>query len=424
MAFQTPATLVVQTNLTFTAVRWGQLPFIQFTNGPTGSAGHEVVTVTGNTISVAIESGVSTMLQVATAIANHRATSGFNASDLVTTSITTGHNNDTLLTLKNDPLAGGHVATFASLVLGPLTFTAVSSGIGGNAITLQLTSGGTVGSEVVTVVGNAISVQIADGESSFGNVRDAVAASGPATALVTVTSTGPGLYANPFFTPPTLLATGLDNTNGVEVFVASLSSPTNLTGGSAATASTVVVQGITITSSSLDASKNGATFSATPGATAGAEVVTMSGNNISVQIQEGVSTVTQVVTALQAAPSFTALYTASGSGATAVRTVDPSLGGQSGLTFPGTYGFYTDQSITTLTTSYQYLAFGNVMGEIIFANDDASGTNKLSFSWDGTNVHGIVTPNTNVSLDRCNKSGVYVKFVNGSPAFRIITTAQ
>jgi hypothetical protein len=423
MAFQTPATLVVQSFMTFTALRWGQLPFIQFTNGPTGSAGSEVVTVTGNTISVAIESGVSTMLQISNAIAAHRATTGFNASDLVSVAITTGHNSDPVKTLKNVPLAGGNVAQFAKLTVGPLLLTAIASGTAGNSIRLRFTAGAVVGSEIVTVSGNDISVQIADGESSFGNIRDALVASGPAVALITPSSAfGTGLYSLPEFTSA-LLSPG-DNDNTTEAFVASLPSYINLTGGAAAVASTVVVQGITITSSSLDTSKNGATFSATPGATAGAEVVTMTGNNISVQIAEGVSTVTQVVTALQAAPAFTALYTASGSGATAVRTVDPSLGGQSGLSYPGTYGFYTDQTLTTLTTTYQYLSFGNVMLDITINNDDATGTNKLSWSWDGTNVHGMLGPTQALSYDIADKSGIYVKFVNGSPAFRITASAR
>jgi hypothetical protein len=87
-------------------------------------------------------------------------------------------------------------------------------------------------------------------------------------------------------------------------------------------------------------------------------------------------------------------------------------------------GFYTDGTMTTLTTTYQYLPFGNVMGEITLVNDDPSGANKLSFSWDGTNVHGILAPTQSVSFDKCNKSGVYVKYITAAPAFRIMTIAQ
>lgn len=87
-------------------------------------------------------------------------------------------------------------------------------------------------------------------------------------------------------------------------------------------------------------------------------------------------------------------------------------------------GFFTDQSGTTLTTTYQYLPFGNVMGEITLVNDEPSGTSTLSFSWDGTNVHGLLHATQSVSFERCNKSGVYVKYTTGSPAFRIMAVSQ
>lgn len=416
----TPASLVVQTYLTFTAKRWGQLPSIVFTNG--AIAGSEVVTIgANNTINVQIQDGVTTMFQIRTAIQNHVVTSGFSANDLVSVAITSGHNATTVNTLVNAALAGGVTsAVAAKLRVKNLLLTAVTAGTAGNSITLVLTAGATAGSEVVTVVSSAISVQIQDGVSSEGQVKDAIAASGAAAALIVGTSTGPALY-----TPPTYAALGNPGATSKNILkVADLSSPTNLTGGVAPAAAAVTVQGITITSSTNDATQNGATFSATPGVTAGAEVVTVTGNNVSIQIQNGVSTITQVVTALMAAGAFTALYAATGSGSTAIFTVDPTLVGQSGLSFPGTYGFYTDQSSTTLTTTYQYLNFGNVMGEITFNNDDQTGTNKLSFSWDGTNVHGILSATQAMSFEECNKSGVYVKYVTGSPAFRITTTAQ
>lgn len=79
--------------------------------------------------------------------------------------------------LQNTPVA-------AFLSVQDITYVAVATGTGGNAITIQYTTGGTAGSEVVTVVGNAISVQIASGVSTADQIAAAIAASVSATALV------------------------------------------------------------------------------------------------------------------------------------------------------------------------------------------------------------------------------------------------
>lgn len=163
---------------------------------------------------------------------------------------------------------------------------------------------------------------------------------------------------------------------------------------------------------------------------AGFEVATVDSSlNITVSIDAGETTTAQVIAAINATiPSVNHL--AAGDlvsmanttpGVVTAATSSAMTGASAGN--PG-LGFYTDQSMTTLTTTYQYLRFENVMEDVVFLNDDAAGANKLSFSWDGTNVHGIVPPNENVSFVRCNKSGVYVKYVTGSPAFRIIASAQ
>lgn len=77
----------------------------------------------------------------------------------------------------------------ASLVTQGLTLTAVGYGVAQQAITLAITGGGTAGSEVVTVTGNAISVKVQSGVSTVTQVRTAMQASGPCTALVTTTGT-------------------------------------------------------------------------------------------------------------------------------------------------------------------------------------------------------------------------------------------
>lgn len=80
-------------------------------------------------------------------------------------------------------------ATAATLTKGGVTYTAVATDNTGNLITVAYTAGGTAGSEVVSLVGNAISVQIESGVSTITQVRTAVNLSAPAAALVTATGT-------------------------------------------------------------------------------------------------------------------------------------------------------------------------------------------------------------------------------------------
>lgn len=101
----------------------------------------------------------------------------------------------------------------------------------------------------------------------------------------------------------------------------------------AETASSQVKGGVTITAvAGLGAGGNSITLTYTTGGTAGAEVVSVVGNDISVQIQSTVSTITQVRTAINAFPAAAALVTATGTSGTAVAaaTVTSNTGGITG----------------------------------------------------------------------------------------------
>ena len=87
-------------------------------------------------------------------------------------------------------LQAAAVAGFLSVQ--DITYIAVATGTGGNAISIQYTTGGVAGSEVVTVVGNAITVQIASGASTANQIAAAIVASAPASALVTANIYGVG----------------------------------------------------------------------------------------------------------------------------------------------------------------------------------------------------------------------------------------
>lgn len=80
----------------------------------------------------------------------------------------------------------------ASLVRQDLTFTAKGVGADGNLVTVAYTTGATAGSEVVIVVGNAITVQIASGVSTATQIKAALDASVDAMALIGVVVSGTG----------------------------------------------------------------------------------------------------------------------------------------------------------------------------------------------------------------------------------------
>lgn len=278
MSYTFPS-VVVQTQMTFTAKRWGQFPTISFTNGAT--AGSEVVSVDSSfNITVQIESGVSTMLQVKTAIdATAGSATGLSAGDLVSVAIVSGHNSDTVVTCKNATLSGGTAAVASSRTIGHLVYTAQTAGAAGNSIRVKYTSGGSLS---VSVSSLDITVQLKnDGSSTNALIKAAVDASSPAHALVAVASDGLATS----FVPTTAMA----------------SSFLNLAGGTDLTAASKIVQDLTFKSWPAGTVGNGVTVSYTTGATAGAEVVSGTVAAASVQIQNGTSTATQIKTALDAA---------------------------------------------------------------------------------------------------------------------------
>jgi hypothetical protein len=85
-----------------------------------------------------------------------------------------------------------NVGVKASLEVQDLTYTAVLPGVAGNSITIAYIGGGTAGSEVVTVDGTDIEIEIEDGVSTATQVKAAYDAESDATDLATVAVTGTG----------------------------------------------------------------------------------------------------------------------------------------------------------------------------------------------------------------------------------------
>jgi hypothetical protein len=104
----------------------------------------------------------------------------------------------------------------ASLIIQDLTYTAkITSGKNGNLISIVYIGGATAGAEVVTVVGNAITVQIETNISTATEVKTAVDANLAAAALVTVAISGTAGDAQ-VIAPVAYLAGGL-GTNDFKV---------------------------------------------------------------------------------------------------------------------------------------------------------------------------------------------------------------
>ena len=302
-------------NMTFTAKRPNAPVTISYTNGAT--AGAEVVSVSGFNITVQIQEGVSTNLQIQTAIVNSKNTlphNGNSANELVTVTIASGHNSDTNTTFNQAALTGGATAAKAIFQAPNFQIQAVTAGAAGNGITFKFTSGAVAGSEVVTVSTDAISVQIANGVTTVKQLAAAIAASGPASALIVILQIRGLHQGNPGALPTTygpgsVLASNPYTNDLFTCFTAQIPSYVNLYGGVTAAPTSLTLQGLTITSVTSSAIANGLTVSLSGGGTAGSEVVTVTNGNVNVQIQEGVSTDAQIAAALNASTPFTTLYT-------------------------------------------------------------------------------------------------------------------
>lgn len=128
---------------------------ISYVDGAT--AGNEIVTVIGTDITVTIEDGVSTAMQISDAV-------------------------------NNSP-------DMASKIIQDLTYTAVADGVAGNLINIAYAGDGTAGAETVNVDGNTIVVHMdptAVTGSTATDIFTAVQASVPASALVSVVVSGTG----------------------------------------------------------------------------------------------------------------------------------------------------------------------------------------------------------------------------------------
>lgn len=314
--------LVVIQDLTYTEKEYGLGVTVSYVNAAALS-----VSTVGHAITVNITAS-STATQIAAAVTAHH-----DAQWLVTC-VVTGTGTNVQRSCKNATLSGGVIAAKAILNIGSLRLTAAATGTGGNSVTVVLTPGATAGAEVVSVISSAITIQIAEGVSTYAQVKTAYDLVGAATTLAVTSSSG----------------TALSNV----ARVAHCRVATNLAGGVAAAKASVANQDLTYASDLTGVVENGRTVTYTDGGTAGAEVVTVGADtNVSILMQSGTSTATNIATACAAA---TALDGVKATGSIAVSDyTNLHLTAASGTVTFGTPDNLTKASGTVTVTDYALL---------------------------------------------------------------------
>lgn len=74
------------------------------------------------------------------------------------------------------------------------------------------------------------------------------------------------------------------------------------------------------------------------------------------------------------------------------------------------FDFYSDQAITPLTASFEKFDFQRTMDSHQLVNDSALGSGlNLEFSYDGTNVHGILYPCDVATYDNRRRNKIFLR---------------
>jgi hypothetical protein len=216
----------------------------------------------------------------------------------------------------------------ASETIQNISYVADNFGAAGNLISIEYIGGGTAGSELVSVLSNAITVEIEDGVSTADQIKLAVDAFPAAAALVDLTITGLGTTPQTI-QGPTFLLGGLDafgEAGDEEVSITGTDIQVTLESGvSTATQVKSAIEahpsfgplGVTITISGVASNPQTSpdaqeylTGGADSYGYAGDETVDVIGNLIKIFFESGKSTATQIKAAFDAFPAATALATA------------------------------------------------------------------------------------------------------------------
>lgn len=81
---------------------------------------------------------------------------------------------------------------------------------------------------------------------------------------------------------------------------------------------------------------------------------------------------------------------------------------------------YYDQTIQPLTASFVFFNFIGSAKVIILANDSLNGNNKVQYSWYGETVDGVIPYSQALTLEVTHGNGIYLRYANGAPDYRLI----
>ena len=366
-------TLVVQ-DLTFTQAQHGTEFTVTYLNG--GIAGQEVVTWSGTDVFVKIASGTSTAAQILAA---------WNACDEAVTIATvavSGTAGDAQVSAVEAYQSGGANALKAAApVAYSMRLEARTAGTAGNSITFVFSDTGTVSA---SAIGNAITITVDDLVTTYQEVRDALAEDAGCSNLV-------GVFNSEDLHQYTVNIVA----DGLPV------APENLTGGTAAVSPAVLIQDLTWTSTTPGPTSLRQHITYTHGATAGAEVVTLDANgNETIQIENGVSTATQIKAAHDAVPAALALRTVAitgvgGNPQFTVNQEEPVVGEET----LSTKDYFADQDVVALTTSYEPQYFHFHADSIFLYNDSTTSTDYMEWSLNGTDTGGRLYGGEQIVMD-------------------------
>jgi len=76
--------------------------------------------------------------------------------------------------------------------------------------------------------------------------------------------------------------------------------------------------------------------------------------------------------------------------------------------------YFSDQTINALTGVFVSQPFSFASFNISLINDD--GAETIEYSFDGTNIHGRLTPSQYAYMPYREQSGIYLRTVSGNPA--------
>ena len=89
-----------------------------------------------------------------------------------------------------------------------------------------------------------------------------------------------------------------------------------------------------------------------------------------------------------------------------------------------TTAYYIDQQQLPLLSTYVYFQFNFAAQYLTIVNDDVGGVNKVIVSFNGTRKDGQVNPGERWSMDDTDAPGVYLKYENAAPAYRVMARPE